>query len=494
MRLTVNHSKLIFIFSSLILAVIGLWYVLYTWNTNVTAVAEEAIKLAEVAVSAFPKSVFGKLAVDASDIERKEYQDIKANLMSIKNVNAKVRFAYVYIQRQGKVLFVADSEPVYSNDYSPPGQEYTEVSSENLKPFKDGLPYITKPVTDRWGNWVSVLVPIKEQGTNVPVAVFGMDYPAANWNTAAKFHTAQAVVVVLSLYVLLFAFFALANANRKAKENEKNYKTFFETIDDIVVVGDAQGNLYYVNNAASRKLGYSEKELLAMRILDLNPKDKQKEAEQIFGEMLAGTRNSCPLPLEKKDGTILPVETRIWFGKWNDKDCIFGISKDLGKEQELLQKFNKIFENNPSLMAISSLPDRKFTDVNEAFLTTLGYSKEEIIGKTADDLNLFVNPDEQKRVGDVLGKTRFIHNIELQVRTKSGAILAGLFSGEIFEIQGKQYFLTVMVDQTKNIYAKNEMEKKNAELESMNKVMVNREIKMIELKKEIEKLKSIQTG
>ena len=480
-------------FSFLLIAIFGsIYFLVYIWNANVKSASEEALKVAKIAVSAFPKNAVGKLNIDSSDIEKKEYQDIKANLMSIKDVANNVRFTYIYVQRHGRTFFVADSEPVDSKDYSPPGQEYTEVSNEYLKPFKYGLPHITKPLTDRWGNWVSVLVPIKEAETNEIVAILGMDYPAISWNNLARLRTAQSAVVILSLYVILFAFYVIAIANLKAKENEKNYKTFFESIDDVVVVGDKQGNIYYTNSATSRKLGYSEKELQEMNVLDLNPKNKQKEAKKIFGEMFAGTRSSCPLPLERKDGTFLPVETRVWFGKWNNKDCIFGISKDLGQEQEMLQKFNKIFENNPSPMAISSFPDRKFTDVNDSFLKILGYKKNEIFGKTSEDLKLFVNLSEQNRVADELGKTGFVHNVDLQVRTKSGKILDGLFSGEILESQGKSYFLTVMIDQTESKHAKDEMKKKNEELESINKLMVDRELKMAELKKENEKMKKSQ--
>jgi PAS domain S-box-containing protein len=140
------------------------------------------------------------------------------------------------------------------------------------------------------------------------------------------------------------------------------------------------------------------------------------------------------------------VETRVWFGKWDGKDCIFGISKDLSKEQESLEKFNKIFENNPALMAISSFPDQIFTEVNNVFLTKTGYSKNEIIGKTARDLELFDTSGNQEKMANDLIKKGSVHNLELKINTKSGIILDGLFSGEIIENQDKKYLLTVIID------------------------------------------------
>ena len=120
--------------------------------------------------------------------------------------------------------------------------------------------------------------------------------------------------------------------------------------------------------------------------------------------MFAGKRNYCPLPLSGKNGEVIPVETRVWFGKWNGKECIFGISKDISKEQETLQMFNKIFNNNPALIAISELPGRQFFEVNEIFLEKMGYSQEEILGKTAGELGLFVDTEKQYEVADKLKK------------------------------------------------------------------------------------------
>jgi PAS domain S-box-containing protein len=251
-------------------------------------------------------------------------------------------------------------------------------------------------------------------------------------------------------------------AEQKLKESEQNFRTFFETIDDMVMIGNKQGEIFYTNQAVTKKLGYTQKELHEMHVLDVHPETKRKEAEQIFGDMFAGKRDYCPLPLASKDGAFVPVETRIWFGKWNGKDCIFGISKDLSKQQEALQKFNKLFDTNPALMAISELSDRKFTDVNSAFLTALGFTKEEVIGKTAQELNLFTQKNKQIQIGNQLQKQGRIKNIELEVKAKNGDILTGLFSGEIIESQGKQYFLTVMTDITERKKAEQKLHDQNA--------------------------------
>jgi diguanylate cyclase (GGDEF)-like protein/PAS domain S-box-containing protein len=124
------------------------------------------------------------------------------------------------------------------------------------------------------------------------------------------------------------------------------------------------------------------------------------------------------------------------------------VSKDLSAEQEALQKFEQLFQGNPVLTAVSSLQEGRFIEVNEAFLSTLGYAREEVLGHTADELDLFVEPEQQRAVAERMQAQGRASDCELKVRRKDGSILDGRFSGEIIESQGQQYLLTVMVDET----------------------------------------------
>lgn len=237
-------------------------------------------------------------------------------------------------------------------------------------------------------------------------------------------------------------------SEKALREGEENFRIFFTTVDDMIIVASPDGKFIYTNPAMTLKLGYSSSEFKTMHVLDVHPSEMRKEAEEIFAAMFKGELEFCPLPLQSKTGTLVPVETRVWFGKWSGEDCIFGISKDLTKEQEALQKFNRLFNSNPSPMAVSSMPEGRFTDVNEAFLNTLGYSRREIMGKTSEELGLFLHPEKQREIAEQLQAQGRIANLELKVKCKDGTILDGLFSGATIESQGIKYLLTVMIDQT----------------------------------------------
>lgn len=229
------------------------------------------------------------------------------------------------------------------------------------------------------------------------------------------------------------------------KINEQNFRYFFETLGDMIFVVDQTGCVLYTNKRVEEKLGYDTKSLIGVSILDFHPLDLRKEASIIFGEMIEGKRSCCPLPLVSQDGIQIPVETRIWPGVWDGQRCIFGISKDLTIEQEALQKFNKVFENNPALMALTD-EDGLFVDVNGVFLKKTGYLRHEVIGNSPHELRLFPESDKQKRAEEELLNTGRIENKLLRIRTKNGTFLDGLFSGDVIESQGKRFKLTVMVD------------------------------------------------
>ncbi|MFA7329487.1 MAG: PAS domain S-box protein [Candidatus Delongbacteria bacterium] len=256
-------------------------------------------------------------------------------------------------------------------------------------------------------------------------------------------------------------------AEEALRESEANFRAFFRSMSDMVLVGTPDGRILFANEAVTQKLGYGPDELQTMQMLDLHPAERRAEAAEIFTAMFRGERSSCPLPLSTRKGVLLPVETRIWAGKWNGVDCVFGVSKDLSVEEEGRQRFERLFRSNPALMALTSLPERRFTDVNDAFLAKTGYRREEVLGRTVAELGLFVEPESAAPVAAQLRTEGRIADVELQVRCKDGSILDGLFSGELITSQGRQYNLTVMLDLTERKRAEAELTRRNSALHAI---------------------------
>ena len=251
---------------------------------------------------------------------------------------------------------------------------------------------------------------------------------------------------------LLFQIVHDVTARRELQEelrrDQQNFRIFFDTVDDLILVARPGGQLLYTNEAYRRALGYTAAEFARMRILELHPADRRAEADEIFGAMLRGERSGCPLALERKDRSQLRVKTRVWLGSWDGTPAIFGISKDLTPQEAALDRFQKIFDANPALMAISSLPDRRFVSVNDAFIERLGYRREEIVGRTAIELGLFADEGERGRAEAQLQAHGWLRGVEAKVRARSGEKIDGLFYGEVIENHGERLLVTVMADLT----------------------------------------------
>lgn len=237
----------------------------------------------------------------------------------------------------------------------------------------------------------------------------------------------------------------------KLATSEANFNNFFESIDDMFIVSDLDGNIIHCNKSLIKKLGYSLSELKKMTIIDLHPIDQRQDTSITIEKMINGEIDYCSLEVESKSGAIYLLETRIWFGKWDKRDCIYSVSKDVTQENENFKLFSKIFENNPLPMAITSIDEKKFIKVNPMFVKKTGYSNEEIIGKTPRELGIFVECENLKDVSNKLENSKHVKNEELIFKCKDGKLLNGLFSVEEISSQGKKSLLTVMFDITEKV-------------------------------------------
>ncbi|OZH55707.1 hypothetical protein AFK68_02840, partial [Hydrocoleum sp. CS-953] len=112
------------------------------------------------------------------------------------------------------------------------------------------------------------------------------------------------------------------------------------------------------------------------------------------------------------------------------------------------EKFALAFQASPDVITISNLADGRLIEVNESFIQTTGYSRQEVIGKTALELNLWGNIEERIRIFTILETQGKIRNQEIKFRLKSGQIAIGLLSGEVICLDGQSCLLLIVKDIT----------------------------------------------
>jgi len=251
---------------------------------------------------------------------------------------------------------------------------------------------------------------------------------------------------------ILFAIIHDITARRQAEDllerTRENYMTFFNSIDDFLFILDEQGNILHTNNIVTNRLGYSVEELFGKSVLMMHPPERRQEVGRIVGEMLAGTAKFCPVPIMTKSGEEISVETKVTPGFWDGKPVIFGVTKDISQIKLSEEKFSKAFQSNSTLMALSHLEDGTYIEVNNIFLETLGFARDEVVGKKSSELGLFAKPDERGQIIEAIKKNGTVKDFEVAIRAKDGSLRNGLFSADTIYIGKDLCLLTVMVDIT----------------------------------------------
>jgi diguanylate cyclase (GGDEF)-like protein/PAS domain S-box-containing protein len=180
-------------------------------------------------------------------------------------------------------------------------------------------------------------------------------------------------------------------------------------------------------------------------------------------------RGACAVvlaPLRREDGSVMGFlgfderrKARVW--SEDEQDTLKAVSGiiataysrklHISAERAALQKFERFFRSNPVPMAVNTVDDLRFVDVNEAFLRNFGFVWDEVIGRSGFELGLFMdNRYAMLQLHEVL-RSGAIGKREVDLRRKDGSLIHGLLSADIIESHGQKFFLSVMGDITEQV-------------------------------------------
>jgi PAS domain S-box-containing protein len=170
--------------------------------------------------------------------------------------------------------------------------------------------------------------------------------------------------------------------------SQENFRLLFNTVDDFMFILDEAGHIILTNPIVESRLGYSREELVGKHVLEIHLPKRREEAGRIVNEMLEGTATYCPVPLYSKNGSEIPVETRVIKGIWDEKAVLLGISRDITERQkaEAALKTQSVAFESFALAIIITDPNGVISWANTGFTKLTGYSSGEILGRTNGEL------------------------------------------------------------------------------------------------------------
>lgn len=184
----------------------------------------------------------------------------------------------------------------------------------------------------------------------------------------------------------------------------------------------------------------------------LGPSDRAQSWSNLYAKTLEHGEVDCDFPAVT--GAVLHLMTRrVSRNGRAFAISIFGHDITERKRMEIAlrkseEKFAKAFMASPMALSLSSARDHRYLEVNEFFEKATGYTRAEVIGKTPFDLNIWVDPEQRRALAQEILKKGMVRNLELQFRTKTGAILHGFGSADLIEVDGEPCLLAVTQDVT----------------------------------------------
>lgn len=243
------------------------------------------------------------------------------------------------------------------------------------------------------------------------------------------------------------------------QESQKFSTSLLENAPHATVVFNADTSVKYVNPAWERINGWTLEEVVGKKAPDYPwwPEEQKQSFLEPFTEtMKKGGSGNSEIFAQKKNGEIYWIAMN-WVSVEKNGELAYMIINSVDitdrkkmevalKESE--EKFSKAFSSSPNPVCIVTVKEGTFLEVNESFLHFCGYTRKEVIGHTPVELNLWINKDDEEKMGKSFKETGKVDLLEIRSRMKSGEVRTGLFSAEEMEIGGVKCFTLVITDVT----------------------------------------------
>lgn len=257
---------------------------------------------------------------------------------------------------------------------------------------------------------------------------------------------------------------AVNSLSETLRTNETQLRTLGDNLPNgmvyqIILKQDGSHQFLYISAGIERLHGLTVEEVLE----DSSVLYNQIVAEDLPGFLAAEEESAKSMSvfnvnvrMQRRDGQMRWMNISSTPRILNDKTILWdGIETDITEqkmiESELLQsqeKFSKMFQISKASTSIIRVKDRRYIDVNEAFLAFTEYSRNEVIGKIIDEVNV---PGSTKIIQDLGAELRangFIENKQITYHKKNGQKIFGLLSASYLELGGDLHVLVTTMDIT----------------------------------------------
>jgi PAS domain S-box-containing protein len=279
-----------------------------------------------------------------------------------------------------------------------------------------------------------------------------------------------------------------------------------DSADDAIVSATLGGVITAWNPAAERMFGYSAAQIVGHSGTELTPTGRSVEMTEILERVRDGGRTVYYETTRRtKDGSAILVSVAVSPVR-DSAGVIIGISSishDISEREHARERARSAAQYARSLIEASRdplvmiSPEGKITDVNEATIRVTGADRDRLVG--ADFCDYFTEPDKAREVYREVFAEGFVTDYPLTIHHIDGTLTDVLYNASVYKDAADNVLgvFAAARDITAQKRAESQLaeqwareHERLAELERFQKLTVGRELRMIELKKEIEELRT----
>ena len=265
-------------------------------------------------------------------------------------------------------------------------------------------------------------------------------------------------------------------AEMALKESEEKFSKAFHASPDIISINvKDKGFFLEVNDNFTKITGYSREEIIGHTSLEIG--------------LLTNTDDSKLDTILDEQGRFLnkEVNVRIKSGEirtWlmsdesidiNGQPCIICLAIDITDRKKIenalkesQEKFSIAFRESPAMISINTLKDGKFIEVNDSFTLFTGYNREEVIGHSTIELDMWEKPEDRLQMLQILKNEDSVRGVEFNHRVKSGELHPFLFSAEKITIKNEPCLIIMAIDISQRKKMEEQLKKHAEELQAAN--------------------------
>lgn len=276
--------------------------------------------------------------------------------------------------------------------------------------------------------------------------------------------------------VILFS--EVITEHRQAQEDlrlsqERFSNAFHSSPAGVSITRITDGKFIEVNEAFLDMFEYSRGEMIGRASTELNIISPEARARLIQAQIETGGLRNAELASQSKSGRPIHLLFSSAAIEMDGESCLITTMVDIteqkkaGEELRLSEeRFSNAFHTSPAGLTITRIADGKFIEANASFCRMFEFNRDEVIGHTSTELNMWT-PEERKKLIDEQIRSGGLHDFELQARAKSGRVANILFSSKPMEIGGETHHVTTMIDITERKSAAEVLQKHANELSAL---------------------------